>query len=411
MQPYSRVIRNTAILVVLAGSGLPARGDVITDWNETAIQVTATPPNALLQARVLATAHLAMLEALNAVGGVAKSYAVKVKAPKGASPEAAVAAAAHGVLARMTRGQQESLDAALAASLAGVPAGQTKTDGISVGTEVAEKLVALRRSDGADARTSFTPSKGAGRWQPTPPQNAPAVLPHWGAVKPFVLESATQFAVKGPPPIGSDTYVRDLAEVKKLGGRRSTVRTADQTAAAIFWTIQTLVPWNAAGRAAAKARGNTLEENARLFAALNAACSDAHVAGFEIKYRLQHWRPVTAIRAAAEPGSADEGWEPLLATPAHPEYPSTHAACSGAAEAVLKGFFGRDEVAVSVVHPPVFGVTRTYASFSQIAQEVDDARVWGGIHFRTADVDGRYLGRRIGEYVLKALSAPPVVSN
>jgi hypothetical protein len=399
------------MLVALAGTGAPTLADVIMDWNETAIQVTATPPNALLQARVLATAHLAMLEALNAVGGAAKMYAVEVKSPKGASKEAAVAAAAHGVLARMTRGQQESLDTALAASLAGVPAGQGKTDGISVGTEVAEKLCALRRSDGADARTPFTPSKGAGRWLPTPPQNAAAVLPHWGAVKPFLLESATQFAVKGPPPIGSDAYARDLAEVKNIGARRSTVRTADQTAAAIFWTIQTPVPWNAAARAASRARGNTLVENARLFAALNAACSDAHVAGFEIKYRLQHWRPVTAIRAAAESGTADESWEPLLATPAHPEYPSTHAACSGAAEAVLKGFFGRDEVAVSVLHPPVFGVTRTFASFSQIAQEVDDARVWGGIHFRTADADGRDLGRRIGEYALKALAAPPVVSN
>ncbi|MGZ6070545.1 MAG: vanadium-dependent haloperoxidase, partial [Myxococcaceae bacterium] len=164
-------------------------------------------------------------------------------------------------------------------------------------------------------------------------------------------------------------------------------------------------------RAAAEARGNTREENARLFAALNVACNDAHVAAFEAKYRIQHWRPVTAIRARAAPGSAEASWEPLLATPAHPDYPSTHATCSGAAEAVLKGFFGRDQVAVSVTYPPIFGVTRSYASFSQMAREVDEARIWGGIHFRSADVDGHDLGRRVGEYVLARFPAPRRASN
>ncbi|HEU4385576.1 MAG TPA: vanadium-dependent haloperoxidase [Anaeromyxobacteraceae bacterium] len=398
----------TACIRILAGAAItaaaltaaPAAADVVTDWNQVAIQATAIPPNAMLQARVLAAAHVAMLEALQAASSLD---------PGGR--DAAAAAAAYGVLSRLTSGQADALDAALKRTVDAVPAGAAKTDGLALGTQTAERIVAQRRSDGADAKVAFTPTPGAGRWQPTPPANAPAILPHWGSVKPFVLDSATRFPLKGPPKLDSPQLARELDEVRSVGARLSATRTADQTAAAIFWTVQTPVPWNAAARAAAAAHATTREENARLFAALNVACSDAHIAAFEAKYRLQHWRPITAIRARAAPGSKDATWEPLLGTPAHPEYPSTHATCSGAAEAVLKGFFGSDEVAVSVTHPPVFGVTRSYTSFSQMAGEVDDARVWGGIHFRSADDDGRDLGRRVGEYVLARFPAPRQASR
>lgn len=377
----------------------PAAADVVTDWNQVAIQATATPPNALLQARVLAATHVAMFEALQAG-----------RTLDAGGRDAAAAAAAHGVLSRLTTGQGDALDAALKRTVDAIPTA-ARTDGLALGAETAEKIVAQRRADGADAKVSFTPTAGVGRWWPTPPANAPALLPHWGSVKPFVLDPVTLFQLKGPPRHDSPEFARELDEVRTLGARLSSTRTADQTAAAIFWTVQTLVPWNAAARAAAAAHGNTREENARLFAALNVACNDAHVAAFEAKYRIQHWRPITAIRARAAPGSAETSWEPLLGTPAHPDYPSTHATCSGAAEAVLKGLFGRDEVAVSVTYPPVFGVTRSYTSFSQMAREVDEARVWGGIHFRSADVDGHDLGRRVGEYVLARFPAPRRASN
>jgi hypothetical protein len=377
----------------------PAAADVVTDWNQVAIQATATPPNALLQARVLAATHVAMLEALQA--GRTLDAGGRV---------AAAAAAAHGVLSRLTTGQGDALDAALKRTLDPIPPAG-RTDGLALGGEIAEKIAAQRRADGADAKVSFTPTAGVGRWWPTPPANSPALLPHWGSVKPFVLDPVTRFPLKGPPRHDSPEFARELDEVRTLGARLSSARTADQTAAAIFWTVQTLVPWNAAARAAAAAHGSTPEENARLFAALNVACNDAHVAAFEAKYRIQHWRPITAIRARAAPGAADTSWEPLLGTPPHPDYPSTHATCSGAAEAVLKGFFGRDEVAVSVTYPPVFGVTRSYTSFSQMAREVDEARIWGGIHFRSADVDGHDLGRRVGEYVLARFPAPRGASN
>jgi len=394
----TRILASAAL-----AAGLSARlaaADVVTDWNQVAVQSSAIPPNALLQARVLAATHVAINEALQAGSSLDSG-----------GRDAAAAAAAYGVLTRLTSGQSDALDSALKKNLDAVPAGAAKTDGLALGAQTAEKIVARCRADGADAKVTFTPTPGAGRWQPTPPGNTPALLPQWGSVKPFVLDTATRFQLKGPPSQDGAAFVRDLEEVKAVGARLSATRTSDQTAAAIFWTVQTPVPWNAAARAAAVAHGNTREENARLFAALNVACSDAHIAAFEAKYRIQHWRPVTAIRELAKQGSGDASWEPLLGTPPHPEYPSTHATCSGAAEAVLKGFFGRDEVTVSVTYPPIFGVTRSYTSFSQMAREVDDARVWGGIHFRTADVDGHDLGRRVGEYVLAHFPAPRRASN
>ncbi len=395
---HLRGLASAAIGAAVLSVG-PAAADVVTDWNQVAIQATATPPNALLQARVLAATYVGMFEALQAG-----------RTLDAGGRDAAAAAAAHGVLSRLTTGQGDALDAALKRTMDAIPPA-ARTDGLALGAETAEKIVAQRRADGADAKVSFRPTAGVGRWWPTPPANAPALLPHWGSVKPFVLDPVTRFELKGPPSHDSPEFARELDEVRTLGARLSSTRTADQTAAAIFWTVQTLVPWNAAARAAAAAHGNTREENARLFAALNVACNDAHVAAFEAKYRIQHWRPITAIRARAAPGSAEASWEPLLGTPAHPDYPSTHATCSGAAEAVLKGFFGRDEVAVSVTYPPVFGVTRSYTSFSQMAREVDEARVWGGIHFRSADVDGHDLGRRVGEYVLARFPAPRRASN
>src|SRR5262249_43463020 len=165
-------------------------------------------------------------------------------------------------LSRLTAGQTELLDAALKKTLGTVPAGHAKTDAITLGSEAAERVVAQRRADGADAKVTFTPSAEPGKWQPTPPAAAPAILAQWGAVKPFVLDPAARISVAGPPAPGSPASARDVDEVRAIGGRNSTTRTADQTAAAIFWTVQTLVPWNAAGRAAAAAHRNTREDNA-----------------------------------------------------------------------------------------------------------------------------------------------------
>ena len=238
-------------------------------------------------------------------------------------------------------------------------------------------------------------------------------MPQWGAITPFVLRNSTGLDLKGAPAITTAQFARDFEEVKSVGARNSTTRTADQTAAAIFWTVQTAVPWHAAARAASSAKGLSLSENARLFALLTMASADWQIIAFEEKYQRPHWRPITAIRAATNLSipalKGDAGWEPLLVTPPHPEYPSAHATFSGAAEAVLRSFFGSDEinVSVSVTAPGPFGVTRTYRKFSELTEEVDNARVWGGIHFRSADVDGTEIGRKIGEIVMREFPNSP----
>jgi hypothetical protein len=301
--------------------------------------------------------------------------------------------------------QRPILDAALHAALSKIADGRSKTDGISIGSRVAERMVALRANDGANAQVTFVPKPGAGHYQLTPPYSMPAILPQWGGVTPFVLRSRNGLEFKGPPALTSPEFARDFDEVKGVGSRYSTARTSDQTAAAIFWTVQTGVPWFAAARAASAKKGLSISENARLFALLAMATADSQIIGFAEKYQRPHWRPITAIRAAVElniPGLAgDANWEPLLITPVQPDYPSGHAIFSGAAEAVLRAFFGSDEVNVTVTYPGPFGVARGYRSFSQMSEEVDNARVWGGIHFRSADRDGSDMGRKIGTIVMR----------
>jgi hypothetical protein len=385
--------------------------DVVIDWNVTALNATAVPPNSILQSRVLAIVHGAIYDAVRAIDPKGPAYAVELKAPAGTSVDAAVAAAAHGTLVRLAPAQRPALDAALSAALARIADGPAKSDGIDLGERIAGRSVALRDSDQSDTRASFTPKPGAGLYQVTLPHSMPAILPQWGSVTPFILRGRGGLEFRGPPAVTSVEFARDFDEAKRAGARDSVTRTADQTAAAVFWTVQTAVPWHAAARAASAARGLSVAQNARLFAVLSMATADSQIVAFAEKYRKPHWRPITAIRAASNLNVAslqgDPDWEPLLGTPPHPEYPSAHAVFSGAAEAVLTKFFGSDAVVVSVTFPPVFGITRTYSRFSEITEEVDNARVWGGIHFRSADKDGTAVGRKIGEIAMRDFPRPP----
>jgi len=389
----------------------PNASNVVLDWNQTAIKVTqAASAPSTSQYRALAITHAAIFDAVNAIDRRYTTYAVDIKAPAGASIEAAAAAAGHGVLTRLYPSQQADIDKALAATLEKIPEGQAKTDGINIGKQIAEKLVALRSQDGSDAKVDYKPGTGVGVWQPTPPKFATALAPHWGKVTPFTFKSLNQFKIPDPPAVNSATYIKDLNEVKSIGAKNSTTRSADQTATAIFWTASTPVIWNEVARAAATARGNSITDNARLFALLNIAGSDAYVAGYAVKYKYNLWRPVTAIRNANAIGnpaiSADPNWEPLLITPAHPDYISGHCVSSDAPKRVLQRFFGDDKVKVSLTSPPNVGVTRSYSSFSEIAKEVGNARVWGGIHTRTADVQGGALGNQIGDYAFDNFLRP-----
>jgi hypothetical protein len=396
-----------AAAAILTGA---AGADVVTDWNQTALRATEVagfgPPP---QTRAMAMVHAAVYDAVNAIDRRHAVYAVDVKAPAGASAEAAAAAAAHGVLVGLFPAQGPTLDAALTASLGAVADGEARTQGLAVGREVAIRYLAVRKDDGAGGKVAYAFATGPGRYQLTPPLSMPPVLPHWRQVKPFVLTSASQFALPGPPPLDSPEFARDFNEVKDLGGRRSTTRTNEQTATAIFWAGSEIPPVNAIARAMASAKKTSVSDNARLLAYLNMAMADSLIAGFDVKYRVDYWRPVTAIRNAAALGNraltADPGWEPLLVTPPHPEYPSAHALATGAAAEVLTGFLGSDSVATALIQPPL-GVHRRWESLPQIVKEMEDARVWAGIHFRTATEHGTQLGRRIGAHALQSILRP-----
>ena len=398
----ARILAASALVVCSVLTGKTALADAVTDWNVIALNATTVPPNSVLQSRTLAIVHAAIYDAVRCIDQSRRPYAVNLSAPPGASVNAAIAAAAHGVLLRLAPGQRPMLDEALNAALSTVAPGQAKTDGIELGSKVAERMVAIRASDGADAHIAFVPKSGPGYYQLT---SGPAILVQWGNVKPFVLPTMEGLEFKGTPAPGSAEFARDFDEVKSVGARNSTTRTADQTAAAIFWVAQTAVPWHAAARAASAAKGLSVAENATLFVLLSLATADSQIVVMREKYGRPHWRPITAIRAAAGLDIAtlkgDRTWEPLLVTPPHPDYPSAHAMFSGAAESVLKAFIGRDDVNVSVTFPAPFGITRTFGAFSQITEEVENARVWGGIHFRSADRDGSESGRKIGTMVMR----------
>lgn len=391
-------------LVLLACTAGVANADVVTDWNVVAIIASAVPPNSIVQSRTLAIAHSVVYDALRAVERSGPAYAVDAQARSGASVEAAAAAAAHAALERLAPAAIPMLDAALSATLAKIPDGQAKIDGVSLGKQVGEQTVALRVGDGANAKVAFNPKPGVGAYVPTPPQALPAILPQWGAVTPFVLRGNVALEWKGPPAPGSAAFARDYDEVKSVGARQSSTRSADQTAAAVFWTVQTAVPWHGAARAVSAAKGLSVSDNAKLFAMLSMATADSQIVAFAEKYGRPHWRPITAIRAgvSADGGNTllerDAKWEPLIGTPPHPEYPSAHAAFSGAAEVALRAWLGGDDVEVSVTNPPL---TRTYRRLSQISEEVENARVWGGIHFRSADRDGTEVGRTIGAIAVR----------
>jgi hypothetical protein len=385
-----------------------AHADAVTDWNETAIRAAASVGISTgWQSRIVAITHAAIFDAVNSIERQYTPYAVEVSAPAGASAEAAAITAAHAVLTQLVSDQKTMLDAALTTTLAKVADGVPKDAGAAVGREVAAKLLELRKHDGIDTKVAYTPATTPGAWQPTPPSLTVALLPQFGAVKPFMLTSSDQFTMPGPPALDSEAFARDMREIQSVGAHRHTSRTAEQTEVAIYWTGSTHMPFNAAARAAATTRGNSLMDNARLFALLNMAGADSQIACWYGKYQFNFWRPVTAIRAADSAKNAalksDPTWEPLLDTPAHPDYPSGHATYGGAAAEVLKAVFGDDRVDVSFVST---GVTRTYTSFSQIDREIIDARVWGGIHFRTTDEDSSALGHQIGDYAVKTWLRP-----
>ena len=384
-----------------------ARGDVVLDWNAI-MQTTVAGQPPFPQARFAAITQLAVFEAVNAITRDYKPYLGTVSAPASASAEAAAVAAAHTVLKTYFPGSAASLDAARASSLAKIADGQAKDSGIAAGETAAMALVSARANDNSGTPEFYLPSSsGPGEWQTTPScTGAGGAFLHWRRVTPFGIRSADQFRLGAPPALSSARYVRAYNEVKQVGGLNSADRPKDRADVARFYAAVTpVVIFNSVARQLSSAEGKSLSENARALALLNMAISDAAVAIFDTKYRYNFWRPETAIRMGLADNNSktdpDPSFAPFIASPCFPGYASAHASLSNAAREVLESIYTSRLHAFILSNAAVPGVDLTYNSLKQITDDIDDARVYGGIHFRFEQDAGADMGRRIGSFIYK----------
>jgi hypothetical protein len=414
------------VLTAVALVGLAATprlsADVIIDWNNVLLDTIRT--NSLgpqPSTRIIASMNTAMYDAVNSVTRTHQPYHVNMTADPGTSREAAAAQAAYRVLSGLVPASQAKYDAALSTSLSGVTDGPGKSAGIALGNTVGAAILTLRANDGASAVVPYTPGSDPGDWRPTPPANAPALLPQWATMTPWAMTSPSQFRnPNGPPALDSAEYTAAFNEVKAIGSATSATRTPDQSNIARFWvspagTSTAPGHWIRIAETVAEFQGNTLEENARMFALIGIAQADATISCWDNKYLYDHWRPVTAIRAAETDGnpdtSADPNWSSFITTPNHPSYLSNHSAVSGASGAVLADFFGTDNISFMSSSEGLIVPDRTFDSFSQASAEAASSRLYAGIHWRYDNEDGLAGGRALGHYVtatqLRSIPEPP----
>jgi hypothetical protein len=381
----------------------PARPeDAVTDWNQRATEAligTAgqSPP---VSAVHLAMVHGAVYDAVNAIDRRYEPYLGAPEARPWYSKDAAAATAAHRVLISLVPAQQPTLDGHYLASLAGIPDGRAKDGGVAVGEAAAKAMIDARSNDGRFGAFRFAVGTEPGQWRPVLPAfvNDPNA---WLAfVQPFLIESPSQLRSRGPNPLTSRKYAREFDEVKSLGSLTSTTRTADQTDAARFWSEGTAA-WFRVSRALSKASDLRIADNARLFGMLYLTTADAAISCWNDKAYWWFWRPIAAIREADTDGNPatepDPEWLPLINNPPYPDHPSGLACLSSAIARTLRDFFRTDRVEFSATST-ASGTTRSYTRFSQAVDEIVDARVWSGLHFRAADEQGAKIGKQVARY-------------
>ncbi|HEY6512978.1 MAG TPA: vanadium-dependent haloperoxidase [Burkholderiaceae bacterium] len=386
------LIRTTLTALVLSAIALHTRADTITDWNVKVGEVMTeaklgTPP----AMRVMAIVQTAVLDAVNA--------AAKRPSGRAEAIDAAVAAANRTTMLKLMPAQEASIQAAYSVALAKVADGAAKQAGIAAGEEAAAAVLAARADDGAAAASGerYKPHTAAGVYVPT----ASVAVPQWPQRKPWLLKSAAQVRPAAQPALGSAIWARDYNEVKALGGKASTRRTPEQTDIARFWEYSLPPIYTGVVRSVALAPGRDVVRNAHLYAAVSQAMDDSMIAVFDAKYTYNFWRPVTAIRNAEIDGNdsteLEAGWAPLVDNPMHPEYPSGHGILAGAIGAVLKADVGSVMPELSTSSPSAKGATRRWTSVDEFVLEVNNARVWGGLHYRFSTEVAAAMGRQIGE--------------
>jgi hypothetical protein len=389
-----------------------ANADVVGDWNVVANATAAAAGRAGAAVIVdLAYVHAAIYDAVNAIDGRHAVYAVSPRAVHpGASADAAAVSAAYRVLLFLYPSQRARLDAAYATSLAQIVEGPAKSDGISVGEEVATLFLASRAGDGRNAAVPYTPGSGPGVWIPTPPAFAAASVPWLAKMSPFALTDPWQFRADPPPDLTSETWAADYNETKTLGDLHSFVRTAEQTDVGLLYAnnpVPSLYP--PLFRWLVHEHGMDTADSARFFAMVYIALADGYIAVWDSKFAYNRWRPVTAIRAGDTDGNEltdpDDTWTPLATTPNHPEYPAAHGAITGAVAETLHAFFGTKRIELRLVDA-MTGTIHFYDSTDDLLKESIVARIYGGMHFRTSCVRGIVIGRKVAHWLAKQYFQP-----
>jgi hypothetical protein len=394
----------TAAAVATAAGA--ASADVVTQWNQialdTIVAVPTPPPRA---SRALAMVHSAVYDAVNSIDGTHFGLFGNFSADPSASREAAAICAAHDVLVSLYPTRAAQLNSARDLSLAALPDNPSKIAGVSAGESVASAVLAARSVDGSGNTVMYTPNPAAGHWRIGPDNPAAPLLPHWGSVQPFAMNSGSQFRPAAPPALTSPEYAASVNQVKEIGALNSGTRTADQTSIARAWAFGsgTVTPpgaWNQIAQDLSG--GQSISENARMFAMLNVAMADAGIASWDAKYHYDLWRPIHAIREAGIDGNdgtvEDPNWLPLLTpSPPFPTYTSGHSTFSRAAADVLAFFLGTDSI--NVVLDGDFGEMRLLTSLDAAANEAGLSRIYGGIHFDFDNVAGQWTGANIADWV------------
>jgi membrane-associated phospholipid phosphatase len=388
-----------AIFFSLLLAAAQVRAGEVERWNRVATDAAAAEQlDPLTESGMFAIVHASIHDALNAIDRRYEPYRANLAAAPGASPEAAVAAAAHASLVALMPARKAAFDAALAQQ----NDSRSAAAGAQTGRQAAAALLASRRDDGASRPVAWPAGTKPGEYRPTPPDFTPAAFAHWGKVRPFVLASAAQFRPAPPPAVASARARAEIEDVRVIGAKASAVRTAEQSEIARYWYESSPQGWNRIAREVAAARGLDTWESARLFALVNFAMADGFIGGFEAKYYFNYWRPATAIREAGE-----AAWLNYLDTPPVPDHPSTHTVLGAAAATVLARFFGSDLVSFSMTSgEPYAGITRRFWSFSEAAHENGASRIFAGIHFASAVRAGYEQGELIGAWTYERALRP-----
>jgi hypothetical protein len=386
-----------------------ATANVITDWDEKAVGTVQPgmafpPPTAF---RTIAILHIAMFDAVNSIEPRYKPYKIQLPASPDTSKEAAAAAAAGSVLIKLAPDAASDVQSTLTSYLATLPDGEGKSKGIELGQKVAARILEARENDGASAPDAYRPKTKPGVYIPTPI----TVGSQFPNVTPFALTSPSQFRPKPPPSLKSEQWARDYNEIKDFGEKNSTKRTARQTEDARFWLLVGPRSTHPLPVQVAVARNMSVVDSARFMALVSIATMDAGLAVFDAKYKYEFWRPITAIRNGDIDGNpATERvatWQPIDATPMHPEYPCAHCISSTAVAAVIEAVLGTNEIPeVALTSPFAPGVTHRFTNLRAYTEEVANARIYAGFHYRTSTIVGREMGQKIGDYVVKSVMQP-----